>query len=92
MHIIFAVKIVRLKLYMTIASPMALTWIKVTNASQTWPFFNFQYLGQVYFFYIQTWHSENTEVNSLRNLAMFIFYALKLREELIIERNNKQNS
>jgi hypothetical protein len=35
---------------------------------------------------------ENMEVNSLRNLAMFIFYALKLREELIIERNNKQNS
>ena len=48
----FAVRRVRLKVYMTVASPMTLT----TNASQTWLLFNLQYLGQYLSYYIQTWH------------------------------------
>ena len=55
MPIKFVVKIVRLKVYMTIASLMTLTF-KVTSASQTWLLFNLQYLGQYLSYYSQTWH------------------------------------
>ena len=50
MPIKFAVKIVRLKVYMTIASPMTLTYIKATSASQTGLLLNF--------YYIQIWHDD----------------------------------
>ena len=46
MPIKFAVKIVRLKVYMTIPSPM----------SQTWLLFNLQYLPQYLSYYIEIWH------------------------------------
>ena len=56
MSIKFAVKIVQLKVYMTIASPMTLTSFTIISVSQTWLLFNLQYLGQYVTNYIRTWH------------------------------------
>ena len=54
MPINFAVKIVRLKVYTTIASPMTLTFTQgpkcVTNVTT----YNLQYIGQYLSYYIQT--------------------------------------
>ena len=57
MPIQFAVKIVRLKVCMTFASPMTLTFMQSNlSASQTWLLFNLQYLGQYLSYYIQALH------------------------------------
>ena len=55
MPIMFAVKIVSLKVYMTIASPMTLTFNSRSQMRLTL-LFNLQYLEQYLSYYVQTWH------------------------------------
>ena len=62
----FVVKIVLLKVYITIASPMSPTKgldyhcqsndLDLHSRSQMHQFFNLQYIGQYLSYYIQTWH------------------------------------
>ena len=52
----FAVKIVRLKVYMNIASPMTLAFLQGHKWDSIWLLFNFQYVGEYLSYYIQTWH------------------------------------
>ena len=54
MSITFAVKIVRVNVYMTIDNPKTDLHSQIT--SQTGLLFNLQYLGQYLMYYIQTWH------------------------------------
>ena len=56
MPIMFAVKIDRLKVYMTFASLMTLTFIQDHKCTSNLTSFNLQYLGQYLSHYIQTWH------------------------------------
>ena len=57
MPIKFAVKIVRVKVYMTGASPMTLTFTQGPRCiSKLIYCLNLQYLGQYLSYYIKTWH------------------------------------
>ena len=58
MTIAFAVKIVGQKVYMTITSTMALTFIQgyKSVSNLTWASLKLQYIGQYLSYYIQTWH------------------------------------
>ena len=86
MPIKFAVKIVRLKINMTIVSPMILTFtsqghdLDVTSASQTWLLFNLQYLGQYLSYYIQTWHVGSL-VDAIDAHARFDYIDLDARSQ-----------
>ena len=54
-NIMFAVKIVRLKVYMTIAIPTTLTFVQGHKCVSNLLFFNLQYLGQYLSYCIQSW-------------------------------------
>ena len=56
MPIKFTVKIVWLKVYMTIVSPMTLTFVQGHKCLKLDYFFNLQYLGQYLSYGVQTWH------------------------------------
>ena len=58
MPVKFAVKIVRLNVYMTFASPTTLTFIQSHKCVSNWTglLFNLQYIGQYLSYYIQTWN------------------------------------
>ena len=55
MTVKFAVKIVRLRVYMTIASPMTLTIIQGHKCTSNLTFI-LKYFRQYLCYYIQTWH------------------------------------
>ena len=56
MLVMFAVKIVRLKVYMTIASPMTYLHSRSQVRLKLWLLFNLRYLGHNLSYYIQTGH------------------------------------
>ena len=60
MSITYAVKSVRLQVYASIASPMALIFIQGHKRVSNVTSFNLQYLGQYLSYCIQTWHDDIT--------------------------------
>ena len=56
MPIKFAVKIVRLKIHITIAREITLTFIQGHKCASNFSFFTLQYLGHYLSYYIQIWH------------------------------------